>query len=441
MNIAPTSNEPDVDPAGQILEWAGSTDPNISSVIGYTIYIDPNETWVENGESTLVDYFDDTIPGTQTTYNPDPDLSHGTPYFWRVVETVQYDYMTPGDTNDITSDVWAFTTKLQDTPPVVDAGPKFTTTTVLAATPFALKGTVTDDGATALTVGWQAFDVALGGGLTTKVTFADATDPNTTVTVSEAGTYVVKLTADDLGNDPVSDQKEIVVLDDACQAIKSTGTWAANYYDRNDDCIVDLTDFAIFALEWLNSTALAENYESFVGIGDPDTTEALVAEYWLNVAGTDVNDLLADARYPDAADGAFFITGELRAPANAGSNFGGRIRGYIVPPTTGAYTFYIASDDKSRLFLSADTTPVDTDPALGNQIAEVTAYTAPDEWNNVNEPGQVSAVVSLTAGNYYYIEVLQKEGTGDDHVSVAWVLPATVDIVVIPGTALRYDAP
>jgi hypothetical protein len=446
-NLQPASGASNVNPDA-VLEWDGPIDPNISSIVSYAIYLDPNETYVTNLDSANVDYFAGSITPTSpsTIYDPTPDMSFNTTYFWRVVATVQYDYRAPGDVNDIVSEVWSFTTKPLDASPVVDAGPKFIMTTAMAATPFALEGTVTDDGVTPVTINWEAFEVALGGGLTTKVNFADAANPNTTVTISEAGSYVVKLTATDEVNPSVSDQKEIVVLDDGCQAIKSTGTWEANYFDLNDDCVVDLSDFAVFALEWLDSTALGQIHESFVQISDPDVTEAIVAEYWLNVAGTDVNDLIADPRFPASPDGAFFITNGFRAPSNSGNNFGRRIYGYLVPPVTGTYTFYIASDDQSRLFLSTDTTPVDTDPSLGNQIAEVpdpagegTGWTNVDQWDKY--PEQASVGISLTAGQYYYIEALQKEGGSNDHLSVGWIPPGEVNIVVIPSSSLRYTAP
>ena len=32
--------------------------------------------------------------------------------------------------------------------------------------------------------------------------------------------------------------------------------WAANYYDRNGDCDVDLSDFAVFAAAWMNDTGM-----------------------------------------------------------------------------------------------------------------------------------------------------------------------------------------
>jgi hypothetical protein len=106
---------------------------------------------------------------------------------------------------------------------------------------------------------WEAFEIALGGGLTPNVVFADQTAPNTAVTISQAGTYVLKLTATD-SNGTFSDQMEVAVFEDACQAKKATGTWVANYYDRNEDCVVDMEDFTIMAAEWLNSTALTESF-------------------------------------------------------------------------------------------------------------------------------------------------------------------------------------
>jgi len=145
-------------------------------------------------------------------------------------------------------------------PPVVSAGDNILTTLALANSPnvLILGGSVKED-YSSLAVKWEAFEVALGGGLTTKVVFADATDPHTAVTIREAGTYVLKLTSTD-SNGSFSDQIEIVVYEDACEAKKASGTWVANYYDRNGDCIVDMQDFAILAAEWLVSTALTESF-------------------------------------------------------------------------------------------------------------------------------------------------------------------------------------
>ncbi len=367
----------------------------------------------------------ETVVGVTSPYTG-ITLVNGQTYKWRI-ESI-------GASETSVSAVSSFTIKPPDAPPVVDAGDNVLTTLELAGS-LATGGSVVDDGTSTLTInGWTAFE-ALGGGLTTKVTFTDATVPDTTAIVSEAGTYILKLTATD-ANGSVSDQKEITVYASACDAAKATGEWTANYYDRDDDCDVDMTDFAIFAAEWLNSTALDEGWIYEGDFGDP--ANALISDYWTDVEGEDPNDLLEAEGYPDTPAGSYFVTDELRGTLT-GNYFGQRIHGYIVAPLTGDYTFYISSDDGSRLFLSSDTTPVDTNPALGNQIAEVIGWTNPDAWET--DPSQASTIISLTAGQYYYIEVLHKENTGGDGVSVGWKLPGEATIEVIPGTALRTELP
>ncbi|MHC4771081.1 MAG: hypothetical protein ACYS8O_04680 [Planctomycetota bacterium] len=37
--------------------------------------------------------------------------------------------------------------------------------------------------------------------------------------------------------------------------------YVAPIHDSNDDCIVNLTDFASFAAEWVDNKALTVNYE------------------------------------------------------------------------------------------------------------------------------------------------------------------------------------
>jgi hypothetical protein len=364
------------------------------------------------------------------------DLIPEKTYYWKVIG-----YEPNGvNFNPVPGPVWSFTTKPMDAAPVVDAGDSVITTLALTSSPnvLALNGSVIDDGVSALTVTWKAYEVAYGGGLTTKVTFADQTNPSTTVTISESGTYILNLSATD-ATGTVSDTMEIVVYDSDCDAAKATGTHVANYYDRDDNCVVDLSDFAVFALEWLDSTALTESYLHAATV-TAGTDNALFAEYWTGVSGTDPNSLLEDSRYPASPNGSYLVVNQLSG-SMTGDNYGQRIRGYIVPQTTGTYTFYIASDDGSRLFLGADTNPVNTDPALGNQIAEVPG----GNWTNANEwtkfPEQKSAPVALTAGQYYYVEVLHKEGDGGDNVSVGWSTDGGTTIVVISGAVLRYAMP
>jgi len=96
---------------------------------------------------------------------------------------------------------------------------------------------------------------------------------------------------------------------------------------------------------------------------------------------------------------------------------------------TGAYTFWISSDDEGELHLSSDDMPFRKKLIASNPPAS-----AFRDWTKV--PSQKSASIALTAGRRYYIEALQKEGGGNDHLSVGWTLPDGTDERPIPGTRL-----
>ena len=434
-NVGPVRGEQEVDPVGLAFEWGAPTDPNIALVNSYAVYADPNLAIVEDGIAAGADFSETNIPGSQTMSSVSNGIEFNSDYYWCVKAQVTFDDNTTGV---ISSPTWSFRTKLQDIPPVVDAGDNIITTVELAAEPFGLNETVTDDGTTAVDILWEAFEISADGIATTNVVFSDAAAADTTVTILAAGTYVLKLTATD-GTGPVSDMVEIRVYEDGCRAAKATGAWQAGYYDTNSDCVVDINDFAMFAVEWLSSTEMTESAAFSATATEPaDTNESLLAQVWLNIEGTDVEQLLDAPEYSALPDYSYQVTGELRGKPT-GRQSGERISGYLVPPTTGDYTFYIASDDKSRLFLSTDTTPVDTDPAFANHIAEVSEYTDVDQWDLLE--GQASAPISLLAGQYYYIEVLHKERQGDNHVSVGWSTDGGTTIEVIPGTALRHNLP
>ena len=107
----------------------------------------------------------------------------------------------------------------------------------------------------------------------------------------------------------------------------------------------------------------------------------------------------------------------METEVNFLDGYGQRLRGFVVPPATGTYLFWIASDDASSLSISTD-----EDPANAAPIAYVAGYTNFREWDR--EPNQLSAPIPLEAGRRYYMEVLHKEGAGGDNLSVRWQLPS-----------------
>jgi hypothetical protein len=107
----------------------------------------------------------------------------------------------------------------------------------------------------------------------------------------------------------------------------------------------------------------------------------------------------------------------FEADANIGVNYyGEQIRAFVVPPVDGNYSFWVASDDNSDLFLSTDETPLNK-----HLIAWVATWTASREWTK--EPNQQSAPIGLQGGRRYYIEAIMQQGSGGDNLAARWQMP------------------
>jgi len=138
-------------------------------------------------------------------------------------------------------------------------------------------------------------------------------------------------------------------------------------------------------------------------------------EYWTGIAGSSISALTGNSNYPNNPTGTE-VAPMLEGPVNWGGSFGERYRAWLCPPYTGTYQFWLAGDDQAQLWLSANETE-----ASKNLIASVTTPTGPRVWTQF--PSQQSAPIVLTAGQRYYVEVLHKESSGNDHVAVAWQGP------------------
>ena len=157
------------------------------------------------------------------------------------------------------------------------------------------------------------------------------------------------------------------------------------------------------------------------------TTKGVVWEVWYDLPGRTVADLTSSANYLSTPSETRLLT-NFDSPVNLTEYFGARVRGYVVPPTTGNYRFLIASDDNSELYLSTDNTAANV-----RKIASVPNWTPYNEWSWF--PEQQSAYIYLEAGKAYYIEALHKEGYGGDFVQVAWEPPLSARSI-IPNSAL-----
>ncbi|HAL93058.1 MAG TPA: hypothetical protein DCM68_08565, partial [Verrucomicrobia bacterium] len=140
---------------------------------------------------------------------------------------------------------------------------------------------------------------------------------------------------------------------------------------------------------------------------------------------TSIASLVALGTYPAEPAGREAWMAGPESFSGIGDYYGQRLRGWIVPPMTGNYTFWIASDDGGELRLSTDESP-----ANAQVIAQVLGYSAPNEWTKY--PTQRSAAKALVAGRRYYIEILQAEAGGGDHLCVKWDRPDGVTELPIP---------
>ncbi|UCG58083.1 MAG: hypothetical protein JSU70_00985 [Phycisphaerales bacterium] len=147
----------------------------------------------------------------------------------------------------------------------------------------------------------------------------------------------------------------------------------------------------------------------------------IVREWWLGFAGVTVAVLTSNPRYPDDPDG-YELVDLFEGPVDWADNYGSRLSGWLYPPATGDYTFWIATDDGGECWLSTD-----EDPANAVLICSVTGWVPSRDFDNtgggVGGPEQRSAPISLEAGKRYYIEAMMKEEGGGDNISVAWQGP------------------
>ncbi len=186
------------------------------------------------------------------------------------------------------------------------------------------------------------------------------------------------------------------------------------YYWRVDELDIETTHKGDV---WSFTTTMA-------GLG------SIVMERWPDTTTTSLDELKANPDFPGNPGETIELT-EFMFDGTDTEQYGARIYGWLYAPNTGDYTFWLATDDHSELWLSSNEDPENTE-----LIANVPG------WSGVNEfdkyPEQASAPVPLVAGNRYYVEAIWREGTGGDHCNVTWAGPGVGQQTTIAG---RYLSP
>lgn len=165
-------------------------------------------------------------------------------------------------------------------------------------------------------------------------------------------------------------------------------------------------------------------------------TGSINFQRWNNINGSAVSNLTSNVNYPNNPSSSGTRT-TFEMLTNLGNNLGIRMYGYICPPTTGNYIFWIASDASGELWIS-------TTNSAANKIRRAynTSATKSREWNKYAT--QKSVAIALTAGQVYYVEALMKESSGNDNLAVGWARPGqstSAPSEVVPGSSLMTQLP
>jgi len=154
----------------------------------------------------------------------------------------------------IIGDIWRFETEKSG--PEVNAGDSIVTWLKAGTTTVDLNGTVTDPTGDVSVIQWSVLTTPFGATAYIANTAAAAT----TVTLSQTGTYVLRLYAKDATGQDDDDAVEIKVYADSCEAAKNSPKgYTAPPYDFNGDCRENFLDFTMFAERWLEDASLAED--------------------------------------------------------------------------------------------------------------------------------------------------------------------------------------
>ncbi len=177
--------------------------------------------------------------------------------------------------------------------------------------------------------------------------------------------------------------------------------------------------------------------------------------YYLGAPVTEIANLTGNGIYPNAPmtnwSCSVFDTHQITGTAGdlnnnpafgaLGDYYGDSLSGWITPKVAGNYTFYLASDDASELWLSTDVDPqhvalIAYEPGCCHGFVEQT---------NGNDTVFTSVPIPLQADTPYFIRALHVEGGGGDYVKVAWRVPGDATLAAnlqpIPGNFLSSYAP
>jgi hypothetical protein len=139
--------------------------------------------------------------------------------------------------------------ELETTGPKVDAGSSIITWLKAGTTTVDLSGAVADATGDVTTTSWSV----ISSPPRSAVYIANDSAAITTATFASTGSYVLQLQAIDATAQKDSDQMQVTVYANSCEAAKNNpnSAYVAPLYDFDNDCIETFNDLAMFADDWL----------------------------------------------------------------------------------------------------------------------------------------------------------------------------------------------
>jgi hypothetical protein len=288
---------------------------------------------------------------------------------------------------------------------------------------------------------------ALGGDDTTPPTVPQNLQVN-------AGAIFTHLT----WNPSTDDSGRIVYEVERNGAVIGTFVTEASYLDLSVSPSTSYT-YRVRAMDFARNTSAFSSQLQATTTGMVQVNGVVKAEFYTGLTGAGtLNLLLESPKFPNNPDVTRFLP-SLETPSNWADNYGVRVTGWFVPPQTGDYVFFIASDDEGEFRLSTDATPANlkliAHEPMWNPSRDWTSATRRQFGENRSDvfwgsewpwdPVTFEVRTRLTSGQAYYFEALMKEGTGGDHLSVTYKLaneadPANGTPTRMTGNVIRASA-
>ena len=172
--------------------------------------------------------------------------------------------------------------------------------------------------------------------------------------------------------------------------------------------------------------AAANTMSGVVSAFTTPSTAAVAAEFFLNLPNTGLADLTNAAPFlanaPDSITASNLLGLTFPTISNVADNYAARFTTWFTAPSSDIYRFHARVDDSVQLWMNTNLVN-STDPGGKNILFSQNNYPG---FANIytNLAALVSAPITLTAGQSYYMEALYKEGTGGDGFGIAYSLGA-----------------